>query len=57
MLMGHNGNLKNTQQREAEEKQKVALSFENTDKLDKPLPEMIKKKMAHINHFTIIRNG
>ena len=37
-------------------KQKVALSFENTDKLDKPLPEMIKKKMTHINHFTIIRN-
>ena len=42
MLMGHKGHWGDN--REAEEKQKVALSFENTDKLDKPLPKMTKKK-------------
>lgn len=42
MLMEHNRGQRYN--REAEEKQKLSISFENTNKLDNPVPKMIKKK-------------
>ena len=51
MLMEHNGTY-----REAEEKQKLALSFKNVNKLDNLLQKMIKKIKIQISHFAIARN-